>query len=127
MFSYLLASITNIIVYSGFLQTLDDAETLAANFPYEWDPKEQSICRPLPRPTYRPEDAYADSTWPTVVKGSSRFGRSNDAGGSSSSSLFQQTSDNYQRATDELLDSTYQLMFEMKRLKNERSDHPNRI
>ena len=134
------------------LQTLDDAETLAANFPYEWNAKEQSISRPLPRPTYRPEAKYADSTWPSALKGNVKGSysgaykgdisayRSDTTGlkGNISSSYtgaypgessgsYLQASDGLQRATDELLNSTYSLMYEMKRLKHERSDNPIRL
>ncbi|WAR15556.1 MIIP-like protein [Mya arenaria] len=108
-------------IKSAVRTTLDDAETLAANFPYEWDPKEQSICRPLPRPTYKPESSYADSSWPAAMKSQSL------ASCLHTSSNFQQTSQNLQKATDELLDSTYSLMYEMKRLKTERSDHPIKL
>ena len=94
-------------------QTLDDAEKLAANYPYHWDPKEQSICRPLPRTTYRPETNYSDSSWPHAMK--------------NSLSNSDYSSHNVQRATDSLLDSTYNLMYEMKKLKVERSDDPIRL
>ncbi|XP_052226704.1 uncharacterized protein LOC127841685 isoform X2 [Dreissena polymorpha] len=134
---------------SAVRTTLDDAETLAANFPYEWNAKEQSISRPLPRPTYRPEAKYADSTWPSALKGNVKGSysgaykgdisayRSDTTGlkGNISSSYtgaypgessgsYLQASDGLQRATDELLNSTYSLMYEMKRLKHERSDNP---
>ncbi|KAL4221518.1 hypothetical protein ACF0H5_019775 [Mactra antiquata] len=100
-------------VKSAMKTTLDDAEKLAANYPYHWDPKEQSICRPLPRPTYIPELSYADNTWPTVP--------------GNSSTSFNQSSDGLKKATDDLLNSTYSLMYEMKRLKMERSDDPIRL
>lgn len=102
-----------LVIFSFFQQTLDEAEKLAANYPYHWDPQEQTICRPLPKPTYRPESSYADSTWPTAVR--------------NSSSSFNQSSEGLKKATDDLLNSTYSLMYEMKRLKMERSDDPIRL
>lgn len=99
-------------IKSAVKTTLDNAESLAANYPYEWNPSEQSICRPLPRPTYCPEASYSDSLWPSALH--------------SNTSSFT-PSDELKKATDDLLNSTYSLMYEMKRLKNERSDNPLRV
>ncbi|XP_045162569.2 uncharacterized protein LOC123527278 isoform X2 [Mercenaria mercenaria] len=99
-------------IRSSMKTTLDEAEKLAANYPYHWDPAEQSICKPMPKPTYRPEASYTDSIWPSAH---------------TNTSAFSQSSQGLKQATDDLLNSTYSLMYEMKRLKMERSDDPIRL
>lgn len=100
-------------IQSSLKTTLDQAEKLAANYPYRWDPSEQKISRPLPKLTPRPESAYMDSTWPYSTR--------------TNQSAFSSASQGLQQATDELLNSTYSLMYEMERLKNERSSDPLRV
>lgn len=96
-----------------FFQTLNDAEKLAANYPYYWDASEQKISRPLPKLIPRPEMAYMDSTWP--------YNSQNN------STAFSTSAQNLKQATDDLLNSTYSLMYEMERLKKERSSDPLRV
>ncbi|XP_060593933.1 uncharacterized protein LOC132748361 isoform X2 [Ruditapes philippinarum] len=99
-------------IKSSMKTTLSEAERLAANYPYHWDAAEQSICKPMPAPTYRPEAKYTDTIWPSVH---------------TNTSAFSQSSQGLKQATDDLLNSTYSLMYEMKRLKMERSDDPIRL
>lgn len=100
-------------IHSSLKTTLAGAEQLAANYPYEWNPSEQKISRPLPKLTDRPESAYRENRWPYIT--------------STNQSAFTSSSQELKQATDDLLNSTYSLMYEMERLKNERSSDPLRV
>ncbi|KAK3597802.1 hypothetical protein CHS0354_006172 [Potamilus streckersoni] len=88
--------------------TLDEAERLAANFPYPWDPTEQRIRQPTPNLT---DPSLLDSYRANPLPHSMRSGSSFTERGNTSHSLKQ--------ATDDLLNSTYSLMYEMERVKRD--------
>ncbi|KAL3862297.1 hypothetical protein ACJMK2_008276 [Sinanodonta woodiana] len=88
--------------------TLDEAERLAANFPYPWDPAEQRIHQPTPNLT---DPSLLESYRANPLPHSMRSGSSFTERGNTSHSLKQ--------ATDDLLNSTYSLMYEMERVKRD--------